>query len=80
MSKRFRENMFDGNSSDDEYDFITEKMQDDDSTRNRLKCFNISRSIDSDNELNIDENNTSLDNQWKNVINQHIISQQIQFT
>ncbi|KAL2732256.1 piggyBac transposable element-derived protein 4-like [Vespula maculifrons] len=52
----------------------------DDSTRNRLKCFNISRSIDSDNELNIDENNTNLDNEWKNVINQHIISQKIQFT
>nr|KAF7415997.1 hypothetical protein H0235_012589 [Vespula pensylvanica] len=66
MSKRFRENMFDGNSSDDEYCFITEKMQDDDNRRNRLKCFNISRSIDSDDELNIDENNTSLDNEWKN--------------
>lgn len=33
------------------------------STRNRLRRFNISSDSDSDYELNIDENNTSLDNE-----------------
>ena len=73
MPKISRKDMFDRDSSDDEHYFEPDKIGDDDrasgsgnefrSTRNRLRCFNISNNSDNDDELNIDENNTSLNNE-----------------
>ena len=73
MPKRSRKNMFDNDSSDDEHYFEPDKIEDDDSasdsenelcpTRNRLRRLDISSNSDNDDDLNIDENNTSLDNE-----------------
>lgn len=73
MPRKSREDTFDSDSSDDEYYFEPDKIEDDDgasdnenelrSTRNRFRRFNISSGSDSDDELNIEENNRSLDNE-----------------
>ena len=70
MPKISIKNMFD---SDDEHYFEPDKIEDDDSasgsenelrsTKNRLRRFNISNNGDNDDELYIDENNTSHDNE-----------------
>ena len=73
MPKSSRKNMFDSDSSDDEHYFEPDKIEGNDnaldsgnelrSTMNRLRRFNVSSNSDNDDELNIDENNTSLDNE-----------------
>ena len=73
MPKKSRKDMFDNDSSDDEYYFELDKIEDGDSASgsgnkfrsisNRFRSFNISSDSDSDDELNIDENNISLDNE-----------------
>ena len=73
MPRKSREGTFDSDSSDDGYYFEPDKIEDDDgasdnenelrSTRNRFRRFNISSDSDSDDELNIEENNRSLDNE-----------------
>ena len=73
MPRKSREDTFDSDSSDDGYYFEPDKIEDDDgasdnenelrSTRNRFRRFNISSGSDSDDELNIEENNRSLDNE-----------------
>ena len=61
--------MFDSDSSDNKHYFEPNQIKDDDngnklrSTMNRLRRFNISSNSDNDDELNIDENNTSLDSE-----------------
>ncbi|XP_050493812.1 uncharacterized protein LOC126875132 [Bombus huntii] len=67
-----KKDMFDSDSCD-EYYLEPDKVEDDNSasdsenelrsTRNWLRRFNISSDSDSDNELNIEENNTSLNNE-----------------
>ena len=66
LPKNSRKNMFDSDSSDDEYYFEPDKIEHDNSasdsanelrsTRILLRCFNISSDSDSDDELNIEEN------------------------
>ena len=65
--------MFDSDSSDDEHYFEPDKIEDDDSasdsrneirsTMNRFRRFNIFSNSDNDDEQNIVENDTSLDNE-----------------
>lgn len=83
MPTRFRKDMFNSDSSDDEYYFEPDKIEDDASasdsgnklrsTRNRLRCFNICSDSDSDDELNIEEKNTSV-NKITQTFNVYIFS------
>lgn len=69
-SKRFREDIFSNDSSDDEYYLAADKLGDDDiasdseirSSNNSHRRFNISNDNSNADKLNIDENNTSCDN------------------
>ena len=73
MPKKSRKDMFNSDSSDNEYYFELDKIEDNDSasdngnkfcsTSSRFRSFNISNDSNSDDELNIDENNISFDNE-----------------
>lgn len=88
MAKRSRDDMLDSNSSD-EYYFESDKTEDDGiasssgseirAIRNPLRHFNISSDSTSGEEVNIQENNNSRDNEWRNVTNEDVIPEKIQF-
>nr|XP_033323314.1 piggyBac transposable element-derived protein 4-like [Megalopta genalis] len=88
MAKRFRDDTFNSNSTD-EFQFKSDNTEDDVivssseseilATRNAWRCFNVGSDSSSNEEMNIQEIDSSSDNEWTNVTNHDIILQKIQF-
>nr|XP_034194964.1 piggyBac transposable element-derived protein 4-like [Osmia lignaria] len=89
MAKRSRDDTFNSDSSD-EFQFESDNTEDDDialssgseivARRNALRRFNVGSDSSSDEEMNIQESDSSTDNEWKNVTNHDIVPQKIQFS